>query len=55
MRPARTTRLATTAWATVHGVAWLVVDGQLFKEDGAPDPERAARDAVRVLFKGLRA
>jgi len=43
-------RLARAAWATVHGVASLVLDGQL-----VGDPTVLARDAIRVLFKGLAA
>jgi AcrR family transcriptional regulator len=43
-------KLARTAWATVHGIAALVIEGQL-----AGDATTLARDAIRVLFKGLRA
>lgn len=43
-------RLARAAWATVHGVASLVIEGQL-----VGDPAALARETIRVLFKGLRA
>jgi AcrR family transcriptional regulator len=42
--------LATCAWATVHGLAWLLVDGQI----SAPDAGEVAQGTVRVLFRGLR-
>ncbi len=48
-------KLALTAWGLVHGVAWLFVDGQIEVATGERDAARVARDAVRVLFKGLRA
>lgn len=43
-------RLARAAWAMVHGVAALVIEGQL-----TGDATVLARDAIRALFKGLRA
>ena len=43
-------KLARAAWATVHGVASLVIEGQL-----VGDPTALARETIRVLFKGLRA
>jgi AcrR family transcriptional regulator len=46
-------KLAIAAWATVHGVAWLLLEGQL--ADVSSDATALARDAVRVMFKGLRA
>jgi len=48
-------KLARAAWATVHGVAWLLVDGQLRVSGASGDTEQSARDAIRVLFKGLDA
>ncbi len=42
--------LARAAWAIVHGVASLVIEGQL-----VGDPTALARETIRVLFKGLRA
>lgn len=42
-------KLARAAWAMVHGVAALVIEGQL-----VGDPTALARDAIRTLFKGLR-
>ncbi|WP_394826135.1 TetR/AcrR family transcriptional regulator [Pendulispora albinea] len=53
VRGADTRKLAGAAWAMVHGVAWLLVDGQ-FGIAGA-DATHVARDSVRVLFKGLEA
>ena len=47
--------LALAAWATVHGLAWLVVDGQLAVSRVAGDASDVARRTVRVLFKGLGA
>jgi AcrR family transcriptional regulator len=47
--------LAVAAWATVHGIAWLVVDGQISISNATNEPTDAARDAIRILFKGLRA
>ncbi len=46
--------LALPAWAIVHGIASLVIDGQLATSGTEDDPERLARDALRVLFSGLR-
>jgi AcrR family transcriptional regulator len=48
-------KLALTAWATVHGLASLVVDGQLAIARVPGDASEVARVAVRVLFKGLSA
>ena len=47
--------LALTAWATVHGLAWLVVDGQLAIARVPGEVSAVARATVRVLFKGLGA
>jgi hypothetical protein len=46
-------KLARAAWATVHGVAWLLVDGQFAISGATGDAVQSARDSVRVLFKGL--
>lgn len=49
--------LALAAWATVHGLASLVISGQLPGERGEP-PESVEELAVRVtasLFRGLMA
>ena len=46
-------KLALTAWATVHGLAWLVVDGQLAIARVPGEAGDVARATVRVLFKGL--
>jgi AcrR family transcriptional regulator len=48
-------KLAVAAWAMVHGVAWLIVDEQIAIAGTPPDAAKVARDAVRVLFKGLEA
>jgi len=48
-------RLARAAWAMVHGVAWLLVDGQFAVAGAGGEAVHAAREAVRVLFKGLDA
>ncbi|WP_394842071.1 TetR/AcrR family transcriptional regulator [Pendulispora brunnea] len=53
VRKADARKLARAAWAMVHGVAWLLVDGQ-FAVAGA-DAAHVARESVRVLFKGLDA
>jgi AcrR family transcriptional regulator len=47
--------LALAAWCTVHGAAWLIVDGQVCVAGIASKPESLARDVVRALFKGLSA
>ncbi len=47
--------LALTAWATVHGIAWLIVDGQIAVARAGEGAELLARDSLRALFKGLRA
>jgi AcrR family transcriptional regulator len=46
--------LSIAAWATVHGAAWLLVDGELGISGATPRARDAARDVVRVLFKGLK-
>lgn len=45
-------KIGTAAWAMVHGLAVLVIDGQL---EAAADNEveRAARDATDLLWAGL--
>jgi Tetracyclin repressor-like, C-terminal domain len=48
VRSAEPRKLAFAAWATVHGVAWLVVDGQLAIA-------AADSDAMRTLYRGLGA
>ncbi|HEY3821041.1 MAG TPA: TetR/AcrR family transcriptional regulator [Polyangiaceae bacterium] len=53
VRAGNARKLALTAWATVHGLAWLVVDGQLAIAGVEGEPGEVARAAVRVLFKGL--
>jgi AcrR family transcriptional regulator len=52
VRKADPRKLAVAAWAIVHGIAWLLVDGQI-AISGA-DPALVARDTLRVLFRGLR-
>lgn len=44
--------LAYVAWATVHGLASLLVDGQMEQPD---DVERLARLTARTLLEGLAA
>jgi AcrR family transcriptional regulator len=46
---------AIAAWATVHGIAWLLVDGQIAVSGARSDETEVAREAVRTLFKGLSA
>jgi AcrR family transcriptional regulator len=46
-------RLAMTAWAAVHGLAWLIVDGQVAISRLEGDVAQSARSVLRVLFKGL--
>jgi len=48
-------RLAIAAWSTVHGVAHLAVDGLLSVTQVEGDSLELARDAIRSLYKGLRA
>jgi AcrR family transcriptional regulator len=55
VRTGDTRAFALAAWATVHGLAWLVVDGQLAIARVAGDASEVARRMVRVLFKGLGA
>lgn len=45
--------LAVSAWAMVHGVSRLIVDG-LVDVTGYDDVEALMRDAVRMLFRGMR-
>ncbi|MFT9112746.1 MAG: TetR/AcrR family transcriptional regulator [Acetobacter malorum] len=49
-RPAALTALAAASWAQVHGLAMLVMNGQLLEEKVGPDPVQAALD---VLLDGL--
>jgi AcrR family transcriptional regulator len=55
VRPGNPRELAVAAWGVVHGVAWLVVDGQIAVTGDQGDAEQTARDAVRALFRGLSA
>ena len=48
-------RLAVAAWAAVHGMAWLIVDGQVVVSRVDGDAAQSARNVMRVLFKGLEA
>jgi AcrR family transcriptional regulator len=48
-------KLALAAWSTVHGVAWLLVDGQLSATGTVGEPSQTARSVLRLLFKGLKA
>ena len=44
---------ATAAWALVHGIATLWLQGSLRDEPGGPiDPEALTRAAARHLFEG---
>jgi len=45
--------LAVAAWATVHGVARLIVDG-LFEVTGSRDVDALMRESIRTLFRGMR-
>jgi AcrR family transcriptional regulator len=47
--------LALAAWATVHGLAWLLVDGQIAVSGATAHTTSLARETLRVLFQGLRA
>jgi AcrR family transcriptional regulator len=49
-------KMGVAAWTMVHGLSWLLIDGQL-TISGATihDAEGVARDALRALWKGLRA
>jgi AcrR family transcriptional regulator len=55
VRKGDTRKLAVAACSTVHGVAHLAVDGLLPATFVEGDPTDLARDAIRALFKGLRA
>ena len=46
--------LAVAAWGMVHGLAWLAVDGQLSVAKAGDDSLKVTREALRVLFRGLR-
>jgi AcrR family transcriptional regulator len=46
-------RLAVTAWSTVHGASWLLVDGQLATSGAPLEPRALALQTMRALFKGL--
>jgi AcrR family transcriptional regulator len=52
LRPGDAGALAYVAWATVHGLASLLVDGQMEAPD---DVERLARLTARTLLEGLAA
>jgi hypothetical protein len=47
--------LALAAWATVHGLAWLVVAEQLAVSGTPGDTQEVTRATLRVLLKGLGA
>jgi len=46
------TSLAITSWATIHGLASLLVDGQL-EERGGGDPDGLASAVTAALFLGI--
>jgi AcrR family transcriptional regulator len=46
-------RLTQLAWSTVHGVARLLIDGQLQLMDPEADPESFVAEAVRVFLRGV--
>jgi len=46
------TSLAITSWATIHGLASLLVDGQLEKRGGG-DPDGLASAVTAALFLGI--
>ncbi|HBH01578.1 MAG TPA: TetR/AcrR family transcriptional regulator [Candidatus Rokubacteria bacterium] len=54
VREGDTETLAVSAWSTVHGLAALVVDGQLDR-DGSPDVAALAHAVTGSLFFGLAA
>ncbi len=47
-----TTSLAITSWSTIHGLASLLVDGQL-EERGGGDPDALASAVTAALFLGI--
>ncbi len=50
-----TRQIGVTAWALVHGLAMLCIDGQLGSEGAEPDhAERLAYMVTGGLFHGLR-
>jgi AcrR family transcriptional regulator len=53
VRPGDSRRLALAAWSVVHGLSWLVVDGQITEAGFTEDVEDLAPKALRVLFRGL--
>jgi AcrR family transcriptional regulator len=55
VRPGDSRELAVAAWGMVHGIAWLIVDGQIGVVGEWGEPAHTARRAVRALFKGLSA
>ncbi|MEQ9365656.1 MAG: TetR-like C-terminal domain-containing protein, partial [Leptospirales bacterium] len=46
---------ALAAWAIVHGVAMLVLDGQIHLRGDAADTEKTVKSVISILFHGLAA
>jgi hypothetical protein len=55
MRDAEVGTIALTAWATVHGISTLLIDGLLAgKGGGAGSDEEIAELVTRTMYLGLR-
>ncbi len=56
VRAGASRKFALSAWSAVHGIAWLMVDGQIAVAEVASEGAgMMARDVLRVLFRGLEA
>jgi AcrR family transcriptional regulator len=55
LAPGDDREMALAAWAMVHGLSWLVVDGQSETAGFTAKPEALAATALRHLSRGLRA
>jgi AcrR family transcriptional regulator len=53
VRDGKARSLALAAWSTVHGLAWLFVDGQIGVSGVQGDALDVARATLRLLLKGL--
>lgn len=46
--------VALATWSTVHGLAFLLIEGMLNEETRAAEPEEIARQVTLVLGRGLK-
>jgi len=54
VRPVDPTQMALSAWALVHGLAMLTLDGQVANSGGVP-PREVARTATDLIMHGMAA